>query len=75
MGLHLVLLSFILIYLGWVCCFYFCKITSFITGNAPLILKIFNNKTDIIMFLIRMTLLSQKKILYVQYMICQALIY
>ena len=34
------------IYLYWVSCFYFCKITVFITGNAPLILKIFNNKTE-----------------------------
>ena len=28
------------IYLCWVSCFYFCKITVFIIGNAPLILKI-----------------------------------
>ena len=40
------------IYLCWVSCFYFCKITVFIIGNAPLILKIFNNKTDIYFFLI-----------------------
>ena len=33
-------------------CFYFCKITFFITGNTHLILKIFNNKTDIILFFI-----------------------
>ena len=39
------------IYLRWVSCFYFFKITVFITGNAPLILKIFNNKTDIFFFL------------------------
>ena len=44
------------IYLGWVSCFYFCKITFFITANAPLILKIFNNKTDIILFLISKSL-------------------
>ena len=41
------------IYLYWVSFFYFCKITVFITGNTPLILKIFNNKTDIYFFLIR----------------------
>ena len=35
------------IYLCCVRCFYFCKITVFITGNEPLVLKIFNNKTDI----------------------------
>ena len=40
------------VYLCCVSCFYFCKITVFITGNAPLILKIFNNKTDIYFFLI-----------------------
>ena len=45
-------------YLCWVSCFYFCKITVFITGNAPLILKIFNNKTDIYFFLIRKLLFS-----------------
>ena len=41
------------IYFCWVSCFYFCKITVFIIGNAPLIFKIFNNKTDIYFFLIR----------------------
>ena len=41
------------IFLFWVSCFYFCKITVFITGNAPLILKIFNCKTDIYFFRIR----------------------
>ena len=40
------------VYLCCVSCFYFCKITVFITGNAPLILKIFNNKIDIYFFLI-----------------------
>ena len=40
------------IYLGRVSCFNFCKITVYITGNAPLIRKIFNNKTDIYFFLI-----------------------
>ena len=40
------------IYLCWVSCFYFCKITAFIIANAPLILKIFNRKTDIYFFLI-----------------------
>ena len=39
--------------LYWVSCFYFFKITVFITGNTPLILKIFNSKTDICFFLIR----------------------
>ena len=38
------------IYFCWVSCFYFCKITVFIIGNAPLIPKIFNNKTDICLF-------------------------
>ena len=51
-GLHLVLLSFFSLCLGWVTCVYFCKITFFITGNASSILKILNNKTYIIMFLI-----------------------
>ena len=49
------------IYFCWVSCFYFCKITVFIIGNAPLILKIFNNKTDIYFFLIR-------KLLFFSYM-------
>ena len=41
------------IYLCWVSCFYFCKIAVFITGNAPVILKTFYNKTDIYFFLKR----------------------
>ena len=41
------------IYLCWVSWFCFCEITVFVTGNAPLILKIFNNKTHIYFFLIR----------------------
>ena len=41
------------IYLFLVSCFYFCKITVIITGNAPLVLKIFNDKNDIYFFLIR----------------------
>ena len=41
-------IKFFSIYLGSVSC----KITFFITGNAPLIIKIFNNKTDILLFLI-----------------------
>ena len=41
------------IFLFWVSCFYFCKVTVFITGNAPLILKIFTGKTDIYFFRIR----------------------
>ena len=38
---------FFKIYWCWVSCFYFCKKICFITGNAPLILKIFNNQVDI----------------------------
>ena len=38
--------------MGWVSCFCFCKLTFFFTGNAPLMFKIFNNKTDIALFLI-----------------------
>ena len=52
------------IFLFWVSCFYFCKITVFITGNAPLILKIFNNKTDIYFFLIRKLLFFSYVLLY-----------
>ena len=48
-------------YFCWVNCFYFSKITVFIIGNAPLILKFFNNKTDIF-FLIR-------KLLFFSYML------
>ena len=40
------------IYFCLVSCFYFCKITVFIIGNAPLILKIFSTKSDIYFFLI-----------------------
>ena len=47
------LLLFFLIFMGWVSCFYFCNNSLFITGNAPLILKIFNNKTHVILFLLR----------------------
>ena len=47
------IIKFFSIYLGWVSCFYFCKVTVFITGNAPLILKIFNNKSDIYFFVTR----------------------
>ena len=50
------------IYFCWVSCFYFYKITVFIIGNAPLTLKIFNNKTDIYFFLIR-------KLLFFSYML------
>ena len=38
------------IYFCWVSCFYFCKITVFIIRNAHLILKTFNNITDIYFF-------------------------
>ena len=41
------------IYFCWVSCFCFCKIAVFTIGNAPLILKTFNNKTDIYFFVIR----------------------
>ena len=41
------------IYLCWVSCFYFCKILVFNIGNASLILKMFNHKTDFSFFLIR----------------------
>ena len=47
------IIKFFSIYLGWVSCFYFCKVTVFITGNAPLILKIFNNKSDVYFFVTR----------------------
>ena len=39
--------------LRWVSCFYFCNNSFFITDNAPLIIKVFNNKTHAILFLIR----------------------
>ena len=40
----------ILIFTGWVSCFYFCNSSFFITGNAPLILKIFSNKTNFVSY-------------------------
>ena len=43
--------KFFSIYLGWVSYFYFPKIIFFITDHAPLILKSFNNMTDITLFL------------------------
>ena len=43
--------TFLKIFMGWVSCFYFCNNSFFITGNAPLILRIFNNKTHVILFL------------------------
>ena len=52
------------IYFCWVSCFYFCKITVFIIGNAPLILKIFNNKTDIYFFLIHKLLFFSYVLLF-----------
>ena len=54
------------IFLFWVSCFYFCKITVFITGNAPLILKIFNYKTDIYFFRIRKLLFFSLMCFYLQ---------
>ena len=47
--------------MGWVSCFYFCNISFFITGNAPLILKIFINKTHVILFLTRKLLFDLNK--------------
>ena len=44
---------FLKIFMGWVSCFYFCNNSFFITGNAPLILKFFNNETHVILFLTR----------------------
>ena len=52
------------IYLCWVSCFYFCKIIVFITGNASLILKTFNGKTDIYFFLIRKLLFFSYVLLF-----------
>ena len=50
--IHLILLIFFSIYLG--CVSYFMQNNIFYSWQyAPLILKIFNNKTDIILFLIR----------------------
>ena len=57
-------IKFYSIYLGWLSCFYFCRITFSITGKAPLILKIFNNKTDTILFLIRKLLLLSYALLF-----------
>ena len=54
------------IFLFWVSCFYFCKIIVFITGNAPLILKIFNDKTDIYFFRIRKLLFFPLMCFYLQ---------
>ena len=39
--------------MAWVSCFYFCNNSFFTTGNVPLILEIFNNKTHVILFLTR----------------------
>ena len=41
---------FFRIFMGWVSCFYFCNNSFFITGNAPLILKIFSNKTNFVSY-------------------------
>ena len=57
-------IKFFSIYLGWLSCFYFCKITVFITGNAPFILKFYNNKTDINFFLIRKLLFFSYVLLF-----------
>ena len=42
---------FFKIFMDWLSCFYFCNNSFSITGNAPLILKIFNNKSYVICFL------------------------
>ena len=55
------------IYFCWVNCFYFCKITVFITGNAPLILKIFSTKSDIYFFLIRKLLFFSLMCFYLHF--------
>ena len=52
------------VYLGWVSCFYFSKITFSITSNAPLNTKIFNNKTYITLFLLRKLLLLSYALLF-----------
>ena len=57
-------IKFFSIYLSWVSCFYFWKITFFVTGNALLILEIFNNKTDIILFLVRKLLFFSYALLF-----------
>ena len=44
---------FFSVFMGWVSRFYFCNNSFFITGNAPLILKILNNKTHVILFCTR----------------------
>ena len=62
--LHLALLIFFSIYLGCVSCLYFSNITLFITGNASLILKIFNIKTYIILFVIRKLLFFSDALLF-----------
>ena len=49
-------------FMGWVSCFYFSNNSFFITGNASLTLKIFNNKTHIILFLTR-------KLLFLSYVL------
>ena len=41
-------IKFFSIYLGWVSCFYFRKITFFITGQTG---QVFNNVTDITLLL------------------------
>ena len=68
--LHLLFLSFFFSnHLGWISGFYFCKITFLITGHEPLILKIFNNKTDIILFLIQLLLLPYVILFTISYLI------
>ena len=54
---------FFSIFMGWVGCFYFCNNLFFITGNAPLILKIFN-KTHVILILIRKLLFFSYVLLF-----------
>ena len=55
---------FLKIFIGWVSCFYFCNNSFFTTGNAPLILKIANNKTHVILFLTRKLLFRSYVLLF-----------
>ena len=53
------------IYFCWVSCFYFCKITVFVFGNAPF--GNFQSKTDIYFFLIRKLLFFSLMCFYLQF--------
>ena len=56
------------IFMGWVIYFYFCNMSFFITGNAPLILQIFNSKTHVILFLTR-------KLLFLSYVLLLTILF